>query len=222
MTAKGSPETKTSETVPRQLTILEPQPTEEKPYYVDDYPYGFRLRTRIRYWIETTNRGQRFVSQTLNPKTDRWNKPKKSVYSNILLMGLDERNYVDHTGLDMYSSQEAIDFHLKYSKYLSEHQTKEVTNIIKMLQVYDKVKVTVTTQKYKNMRTGEILTSVPWDQISDCVPCNDLGDPIDEKAEENIQNEDNRAVNKAAIINASKETSVKDALNTFKRSSSKN
>ena len=34
--------------------ILEPQPTEEKPCVVENYPYGFRLRTTIRYWVETT------------------------------------------------------------------------------------------------------------------------------------------------------------------------
>jgi hypothetical protein len=39
-------------------------------FVVDDYPYGFRLRTKIRYWIETKKGfGQRFCSQTLNPNT---------------------------------------------------------------------------------------------------------------------------------------------------------
>ena len=60
----------------------------ETAYVVEDYPYGFRLRTKIRYWVETTNRGQRGVIQTLNPKTGRWNNPKKTTYSPILIMVL--------------------------------------------------------------------------------------------------------------------------------------
>jgi hypothetical protein len=44
------------------------------------------LRTSIRYWIETTKHGDRFVSQTLNPKTGRWNKPKASTYAGVAVM----------------------------------------------------------------------------------------------------------------------------------------
>jgi hypothetical protein len=55
--------------------------SEATAYLVADYPYGFRERTQIRYWLEAKpKRGWRFVSQTLNPKTDRWNKPKESTY----------------------------------------------------------------------------------------------------------------------------------------------
>lgn len=55
---------------------------------VDDYPYGFQLRTQIRYWVETKpGYGQRFVSQTRNPKNGQWNKPKASTYSQLIVMG---------------------------------------------------------------------------------------------------------------------------------------
>ena len=43
-------------------------------YVVDDYPYSYRLRCRIRYWIDADTRRsshagwQRFVSQTTNPR----------------------------------------------------------------------------------------------------------------------------------------------------------
>lgn len=48
---------------------------------VENYPYGFRERTTIRYWQETrAEHGVRFVSQTLNPRTGRWNKPRADVY----------------------------------------------------------------------------------------------------------------------------------------------
>lgn len=59
---------------------------ENTAYVVDDYPYG-RDRTLMRYWLEyKKNRGYRFVSQTLNPKTKRWNNPHASTYDTYLLM----------------------------------------------------------------------------------------------------------------------------------------
>lgn len=51
-------------------------------YVVEDYPYGFRLRCRIRYWLEYKEGcGVRCWSQTTNPKRGGvWNKPKASTY----------------------------------------------------------------------------------------------------------------------------------------------
>lgn len=70
----------------KEEVIRELHNNEENALVVSDYPYGFRLRTKIRYSIETTKRGDRFISQTLNPKTNLWNKPKKSVYSDMIVL----------------------------------------------------------------------------------------------------------------------------------------
>jgi hypothetical protein len=54
-----------------------------------DYPYGFSLRCKARFWVETTaGKGQRFVKQTTNPRLpgEQWNKPKKSTYSAIVIL----------------------------------------------------------------------------------------------------------------------------------------
>ena len=86
---------------------------EASAYVVDDYPYGFRLRTKIRYWLESSpSRGWRFVSQTLNPKNGRWNAPKKSTYMEWAgAMYLDEQGHVQWTGLGRYSDEEKfLDF----------------------------------------------------------------------------------------------------------------
>ncbi len=79
--------------------------SEETAYLVADYPYSFRLRTQIRYWLEfTPKKGWRFVSQTLNPKTGRWNAAKKSTYTSVAAsMYLDEKGHVQWTGLSGYS-----------------------------------------------------------------------------------------------------------------------
>lgn len=64
-------------------------------FVVEDYPYGFKLRCKIRYWLEVNKRGTRFLSQTTNPKKafdaaglpiDSWNKPKASTYSEYGVM----------------------------------------------------------------------------------------------------------------------------------------
>ncbi len=55
----------------------------ETAYVVDDYPYGFRLRCRIRYWLEfKPKKGWRFCTQTTNPKLsyEKWNAVKCSTY----------------------------------------------------------------------------------------------------------------------------------------------
>ena len=84
-------------------------------YVVPDYPYGFRLRTQIRYWVESKkNFGQRFVSQTLNPKTGKWNAPKAGTYHEavVLLVNSDDTSpefgYVHHDALSIYSDNEQI------------------------------------------------------------------------------------------------------------------
>ena len=75
----------------------------ETAYVVDDYPYGFRLRCKIRYWLETHKRlGVRMVSQTSNPKVAGlvWNKPKASTYCKFAgAMYLDFENHVQWSGL---------------------------------------------------------------------------------------------------------------------------
>lgn len=78
-------------------------------YVVADYPYGYRLRTSIRYWLEWSGRhGTRLVSQTLHPKTGTWNKPKASTYAKWGAMYLDESTgHVEWSGLGPHSSAAA-------------------------------------------------------------------------------------------------------------------
>jgi hypothetical protein len=94
--------------------------TPETAYHVADYPYGFKLRCQIRYWIEfTPKRGFRFVSQTSNPKRGGvWNKPKASTYSRFGgAMYLDDVGHVQWTGLTEYcTATEAAAFLEKYGE----------------------------------------------------------------------------------------------------------
>jgi hypothetical protein len=71
-----------------RVRVLHGHTSENTAYLVDDYPYGRRLRCKIRYWIETATKGakkgrQRFMRQTTDARRDNttWNKPHGSTYA---------------------------------------------------------------------------------------------------------------------------------------------
>ena len=73
----------------------------------DDYPYG-RLRCTIKFWLEfNPKKGFRFCSQTVNPKTGRINNPKKSTYSDIIIMGVDDNGYTKQRAYSFYELKNA-------------------------------------------------------------------------------------------------------------------
>lgn len=84
--------------------------SEATAYLVADYPYGYTTRTQIRYWLEhKPKKGWRFVSQTMNPKTSRWNKPKASTYTEWgAAMYLDDKGHVHWDGVGPYSDEQKI------------------------------------------------------------------------------------------------------------------
>src|SRR4030095_1858055 len=107
----------TTETIqPAQELLGHTSP--ETAYLVADYPYGFRLRTEIRYWIETKKgHGQRLVSQTRNPKKDGspWNKPKAGIYAPLVALYLDsETGHVEHAALHPYDEERIAAFVAAY------------------------------------------------------------------------------------------------------------
>jgi hypothetical protein len=75
-----------------RTTALAGHTSPETAYVIDDYPYGFRLRCSIRYWLECKKgHGFRLISQTSNPKKPGlvWNKPKAGTYHAFAVMVLD-------------------------------------------------------------------------------------------------------------------------------------
>lgn len=84
------------------MEILTVQPTPENPYIVEDYPYGFRLRTQMRVWVEYRQGfGFRYMTQTLNPKTNNWNKPKAGTYEAIILVYKDDDGHIHPHNLSL-------------------------------------------------------------------------------------------------------------------------
>lgn len=90
-------------------TYLFNHTSQETALEVKDYPYGFRLRTSIFYWLETVpKKGDRFCSCTLNPKNGRMNAPKKSTFSNIGCMYADEKGHIHWDAVGIYTKTEAL------------------------------------------------------------------------------------------------------------------
>lgn len=126
-------------------------------YVVEDYPYGFRLRTQIRYWIETTKNGQRFASQTKNPKTGEWNKPKASTYDEIKVMTRDPENGYIHTDSLHYNDDDAkiAEFETRHAVALDERAHK----VIKHLRAHNAVmgKLTWTCGSTKEVEAHQTI-----------------------------------------------------------------
>lgn len=89
------------------MILLSGHVSPDTAYVVDDYPYGFKLRCKIRFWLEfAPKRGVRFVSQTTNPKRPGvvWNKPKPSTYCRFGgAMFLNDEGHVEWSGLTEYT-----------------------------------------------------------------------------------------------------------------------
>lgn len=89
------------------MKILTGHISPETAYVVEDYPYGFRLRCKIRYWLEyKKGAGFRFMQQTTNPKSisEVWNKPKASTYAKFGACMFLDGERVSWVGLSEYCS----------------------------------------------------------------------------------------------------------------------
>ena len=91
-------------------TLLTGHTNKENAYIIADYPYGYRLRCKMRCWIETATKGkgkgeQRYCTQTTNPKItsmESWNKEKCGTYAPMVVMYLDEAGHVHCSHLHHY------------------------------------------------------------------------------------------------------------------------
>ena len=94
------------------VKVLPGHTSPETAYLVEDYPYGFKLRTEKRYWIEEhPKKGFRLGTQTRTPKlaSRPWNKVSYSTYSAFGGgLFLDENEHVQWTGVTEYTDAEEI------------------------------------------------------------------------------------------------------------------
>ncbi len=131
----------------------------ETGYLVEDYPYGFRLRCKIRYWLETNKKGTRFCSQTSNPKAAGlvWNKPKASTYSEFSgAMYLNEDGHVTWQGIGQYTGLPEMK---KFLETFSENATniKQLKTIVRYKEIFEEEMDKFTPR----IRNGAVQASLP-------------------------------------------------------------
>ena len=76
------------------MTIIYNKDAADNAVTVENYPWGYKLKTKRKYWIETTKRGDRLCYQTLNPKTGKWCAVKKSTYAGIKVLYKNEDGHI--------------------------------------------------------------------------------------------------------------------------------
>jgi hypothetical protein len=87
---------------------------------IENYPYGYNLRCTKKIWIEfNPKKGFRLNEVTKNPKTEKWNNPKKSVYYGLMLLYKDSKTgYIETLVKDFNNSDEKMN---STSKFIFDH-----------------------------------------------------------------------------------------------------
>lgn len=74
---------------------------------VSNYPYSFNLKTTLFDSVDfDIKKGYRHSKQTINPKTNKANKPKKSTYYPLIVRYYDENNFIKWTTFDFNGDKE--------------------------------------------------------------------------------------------------------------------
>lgn len=139
--------------------------SQEKSFLNPDYPYGRTVRTQIRFWLETDpKKGTRFCSQTLNPKTNIWNNPKKGTYFLLgACMFLDENGHCTYSGISQYSRAEEV------LNYLEQFPQAPVSDLLRFF-ITGRLKVTATTTRGEAVISINNVPQVPSEyQIAEAV-----------------------------------------------------
>lgn len=130
----------------------------ETAYQVDDYPYGFRLRCKIRYWIEyRKNHGYRLCTRTTNPtkSSEFWNKCKTFTYTPLSLFLYIEESSGHVKCKGFIRSHGEIS---ELEKYLEDFKDWLPLNQIENVQKYIEIK-TKSNLRLKEIEAGKQLLS---------------------------------------------------------------
>lgn len=103
---------------------------------VENYPYGFSLRTTLYDYMEfDKKKGYRHCTQTINPKTGVLNKPKKSVYYQVLVRFYDENNHIKSMAFEPTYKTESLNKMVEFVGQNFELFTKEEITYLYSLAV---------------------------------------------------------------------------------------
>lgn len=132
----------------------------ETAYVIADYPSGFKARCTKRVWLErAAKRGYRFCSQTTN-KSGGWNAPKKSTYTMLAVMGLDEEGHVVWTGCSMYDFDKVDDFVAKYGHAFDANQASDAASMSMAYKLHLKRRAKATEKPEPTVKLVDVTDQV--------------------------------------------------------------
>jgi hypothetical protein len=138
---------------------------------VDNYPWGFRLKTKRRTWIETDkNKGDRVCFCTLNPKNNKWCAVKKSTYNAVDVLLIDENEHIKSIGeVEIEKEERGLENFLSKIDYnsLSLLQKKQIERIKAINKVMEKVTVKIEKVSEYNLSDPKDLERMRQDNNSE-------------------------------------------------------
>ena len=137
---------------------------------VSNYPWGFRLKTKRKTWIETNkNQGDRVCYSTLNPKTEKWCAVKKSTYGAVYVLYFDENQHIKSLGVSKCAYAKELEEFMSIidCNSLSVLQKKQLERIKAIQKVMDKVTVSFSKVSEYNLSDPLDLIRMRRDNNSD-------------------------------------------------------
>jgi hypothetical protein len=123
-----------------------------------NYPYGFREKTTKTDYLEFDfKKGFRHCSVTINPKTGIENKPKKSTYYDLMILGHDENGHCKSFTLSFNGTKEiqtAINF-LQLPENFALFTPQQIEYCYMMLLAFSKV----------NAKAQVVYCGTDWDLL---------------------------------------------------------
>tara|TARA_R110002050_G_scaffold43668_1_gene104455 strand:- start:26 stop:592 length:567 start_codon:yes stop_codon:yes gene_type:complete len=138
---------------------------------VSNYPWGFRLKTKRRTWIETNKtQGDRLCFCTLNPKTNKWCAVKKATYNAVEVLFIDENEHIKSDAIWKYGTNEKdLESFISKIDYnsLSLLQKKQIERIKSVNKVMEKVTFKIEKVSEYNLNDPLDLIRMRRDNNSD-------------------------------------------------------
>jgi hypothetical protein len=124
-----------------------------------DYPGGFRKRLERRDWIEfKPNKGYRWVYQTRDKGSSRWNNPKPSTYSDWAAgLYLDEKGHIQWLSLGTFSDAPAFLRFIEMFPKMDKEQRLNLMGVTAAMVSRRQANVLMLKQG----RTGWTINNVP-------------------------------------------------------------
>jgi len=168
---------------------------------VSNYPWGFRLKTKRRTWIETNkNQGDRVCYSTLNPKTDKWCAVKKSTYGAVYVLYFDENQHIKSLGVSKCAYAKELEEFMSIidCNSLNLLQKKQLERIKAIQKVMDKVTVSFSKVSEYNLSDPLDLIKMKRDNNSDETKAREQEQ---DKVKSQITNAINSTYNQALVKN---------------------